>query len=125
MHPTLRFLILFSVLILHAGVARADTAGAIGPVAGLQVNTTSADTYLQFHGRVFVKNPNGALDEYRWGGASCGSKTLTEAQVGALRSALEDKRIVIEPLHLPGQGMIICLVGFTVAPKSSVKLVFP
>lgn len=104
-------------LIAWAGVAAADTTGAVGTVAGLQINTMSADTYLQYHGRVFVKNADGNLDVYHWGGTSCGTRVLTEAQVAVLQQALDNRRMRIEPLHQTGQGNILCLVGVTVVPK--------
>lgn len=126
MRKAARMLALFSTFFLFAGATRADTPGAIGPVAALQVNTTSADTYLQYHGRVFVKNPGGSLDEYRWGGSSCGTKVLNDAAVAALQGALNNKRVQIQPLHVPGQGSVLCLVGFEMVLKPYVKILpFP
>jgi len=103
----------------------ADDIGTVGRVASLQINTTSADIYLQFHGRLFVKNANGALDEYRWGGTSCGTRLLTEDQVAALQRAYDNKRMQIEPISQPGQGNTLCLVGFTLVQKADLKLFTP
>ena len=108
-----------------AGVATADDVGAIGSVAGLQINTTSADTYLQFHGRMYVKNAGGTLDEYRWGGTSCGLRYLSEDQIAALHRALDSKKMQIQPLSQTGQGDAICLVGFTMVPKKNLSLGIP
>jgi hypothetical protein len=112
-------------LIAWGGAARADDVGAIGTPVALQVHTDDADGYLQFHGRLFVKNTGGTLDEYRWGGTSCGSRTLTEAQVASLHRGIDNKRMQIQPIHQPGQGQTLCLVGFELVPKSFVKLVIP
>ncbi len=107
-----------------AGTALADDTGLVGPVVALSTNTNSADQYLQYHGRMFVKNTNGALDEYRWGGTSCGSRTLTEAELAMLQRALERKNMMIEPRSQDGQGQTKCLVGFTLVEKKNLKL-FP
>jgi hypothetical protein len=125
MRTTTRFLVFFSTLIFCAGPASADDIGGVGPVAALQINTTSADTYLSYHGRAFVKNSVGGLDEYRWGGVSCGSRVLTDAQVAALQGALDNKRMRIEPISQAGQGPAICLVGFNLVLKQYLKLVIP
>lgn len=125
MRIAIRTLVLVAALISWAGTARADDVGAVGTVAGLQVNTTSADTYLQYHGRVLVKVSGDQLDEYRWGGTSCGTRVLTEPQVAALQQALGNKRVRIQPLSQDGQGDIICLVGFTIVPKPDLALVLP
>lgn len=122
-----QFMLLVSCLAVLCGArgALADEVGAIGPVAGLQINTTSADTYLAFNGRVYVKNPDGMLDEYRWGGVACSTKVLTVDQVAALQRAMDNKQMQIQPLHLAGQGQIRCLVGFTIVPKKNIALVLP
>ena len=112
-------------VLLGALPAIADDVGEVGTLVGLQVNTTLADTYLQYHGRAFVKVADGTLDEYRWGGTSCNTKVLTENQVAALQRVLDNAKVRIQPLSLPGQGQIICLVGFTVVQKSALKLVIP
>jgi hypothetical protein len=120
-----RWLLLLSALIFFAGTASADTAGVVGSIASLQVNTTSADAYLQYHGRIIVKNVDKNLDEYRWGGTSCGSKVLTEAQVAELHAALDNKKMLIAPLYQAGQGQALCVVGFTLVPKQNLKFVMP
>ncbi len=93
----------------------ADSLGAAGTVDVLDVNSVHADTYLQFHGRVYV-NAGGAVTEYRWGGSSCSNRTLTEGQVAALQRASEAGALVT-PRFLPGQGLNRCLVGFTVRSR--------
>lgn len=104
--------------------ARADEVGTRGTLAALQVNTDSADTFLLFNGRLFVSNLNGNLDEYRWGGASCGSRVLTEEEVATLQRALHSKQVYIQPVYQIGQ-FPTCLVGFTMIPKKSLKLAIP
>jgi hypothetical protein len=127
MRDAARFLfVLGSVLVLCAGGAyAADNVGAVGTLAGLQVNAVTADTFLGYHGRIFVKDSGGDVVEYRWGGTSCGSRVLTEAEVAALQRALNNKQMRIQPLHQDGQGQALCLVGFMLVPKSSVSLVIP
>jgi hypothetical protein len=115
--------LLFTLVWWAGAVDAADTAGTAGTVVGLQVNTTSADAYLQHHGRVFVKDAGGNLTVYHWGGTACGTRLLTEAQVAALQQALGKMRMRIKPLHQAGQGDALCLVGFTLAPPGSVNSV--
>lgn len=122
---TILALLLCFALLLSAGVVSADEEGTLGTLAVLQVNTSSADTYLQYHGRLFVKNVDGVIDEYRWGGASCGSRTLTDEDTSKLQLALHTKQVHIQPLYQAGQGSAICLVGFTLLPKASLKLALP
>jgi hypothetical protein len=125
MRKTIPALFSCFALTFSATLASADDVGTPGTLAALQVTTDSADTHLQFHGRLFVKNVNGNIDEYRWGGTSCGSRTLTEEQTATLQRALHSKQVHIRPLHQDGQGQTICLVGFTLLPKQSLKLSIP
>jgi len=81
-------------------------------------------TSLINHGRLYVKNTNGALDEYRWGGASCGSRVLAEAQFAALQGAQNNKKMTIQPTSQRGQGNVKCLVGFTLVEKKNLELFF-
>jgi len=107
------------------GAAIADEIGDVGPLAGLEVFTTSADSYLASNGLALVKNSSGGLDEYRWGGAACGTRVLTEAEVAALQAALNTKNMFVRPAYQLGQGNLRCLVGFLMVPKSQLKLVQP
>lgn len=104
--------------LLVSSLALADSNGAGGTVTGLDVNTQSADTYLQYHGRAFIRTvvgKNASTAEYRWGGTSCGTRTLDGAQVALLQRALETASPIV-PRYQPGQGDINCLVGFQIAP---------
>ena len=94
-----------------------------GSLVALDVNTPSADTYLQYHGRLFVKDADGNLGEYRWGGISCGSRVLTEDQVALLQRALNNKKMAIEPRTQDGQGIVKCVVGFILAERKNLALV--
>lgn len=94
-----------------------DTQGTSGIVTELEVNTTSADTYLQFHGRVVIASGKtlNSPTEYRWGGTSCGTRVLPDAMLGMLQRALESGAPVV-PRYQIGQGSAKCLVGFKFAP---------
>jgi hypothetical protein len=53
-----------------------------------------------------------ALAEYRWGGTSCGSRTLPDSHVAMLQRALERQGTIVQPRFQIGQGDLKCLVGF-------------
>lgn len=89
----------------------ADQIGPTGRIAALQVSQQSSDTYLQYHGRVFIGKKND-LEEYRWGGLACGTRVLTEHAVLLLQNALANG-LEVEPRYENGQGPSLCLVGFT------------
>lgn len=125
MHRMLGAFLAAFLLVCSITPALADDVGAIVTPIGLQVNTLPGDTYLQFHGRLFVKTAEGTLDEYRWGGVSCGSRVLTEPQVAALQATLNNNKMRLQILSQIGQGDLKCVVGFTAVPKSAVKLVLP
>jgi hypothetical protein len=125
MFVTIRLLAVCGALMVGATAARADDIKPVGALAALQIHSTSADDYLQFHGRIFVKNSDGSLAEYRWGGTSCGLRLLTADQVAALQRGLDNKRILIEPRSQTGQGDLLCLVGFNLVLKPYLDLVIP
>lgn len=104
-------LALVSALAVPAVAHAADEAGASGFIESLQINDDGGTGYLAFHGRIVVAKKN-ASAEYRWGGLSCGSRTLSEGQVSLLTQALANG-LQITPYHVPGQGTTQCLVGFT------------
>lgn len=122
MRRTIGLITLLSALAFCAGTANADDSNLAGSIIALDDNTTSADIYLQYHGRIFVKNSDGVLDEYRWGGTSCGSRTLAEAETAALQRALNTKNMRIVPRSQDGQGSAVCLVGFTLVEKKNLNL---
>ena len=96
------------------GLAHAlDSVGAEGTIAELEVSHTTADTYLQYHGRVVLTSV-GRAAEYRWGGGSCSNKSLSESMVTMLQRAMESGSLVT-PRFQAGQGTNKCLVGFSVA----------
>ena len=99
-------------------IASAEALGTKGTISSLETNTQSADMYLAYHGRMFVlSGSKGATTtaEYRWGGTSCGTRTLSEGQVAMLQRALESGTPVT-PRWQDGQGDVKCIVGFTIAP---------
>ncbi|MBK9036301.1 MAG: hypothetical protein IPL61_34490 [Myxococcales bacterium] len=104
--------LLVLTLALAPAVAHADLIGGTGTAIELEVNHSTADAYLQFHGRL-VLTAAGRDTEYRWGGTSCSNKTLPESQVTMLQRALESATS-ITPRYVSGQGLNKCLVGFTV-----------
>ena len=110
----------------YAGAATAqDDVGAVGPIAGLQINSPHGDSYLISHGRMYVATAGGTLDEYRWGGTSCGTRLLTADEVAALHRALDNKKVQIQPFFQTGQGDIKCLVAFMIVPKKYLSDVIP
>jgi hypothetical protein len=105
-------LALLGVLVAIPSTAlAADQVGPADQIADLQVNQPTSDTYLQYHGRIFIGKGN-KVDEYRWGGLACGSRVLTDHAVMLLHNALASG-LNIEPRYENGQGQSLCLVGFT------------
>ncbi len=125
MPRTLGILLAGLLLACSSSAALADDVSAVVTPVGLQITTQSADTNLQFYGRLFVKAADGTLGEYRWGGVSCGTRVLTEPQVAALQAALNNNKMRLQLLTQIGQGNAVCVVGFTMMAKSAVKLVVP
>ena len=105
------FALVAALVAAPATAHAADESGAEGYVSAVQINNTSADAYLQYHGRLFVRVSKQVVDEYRWGGTSCGSKIVNEAQLSALNLALANG-MKVAPSWRPGQGQTKCLVGF-------------
>jgi hypothetical protein len=112
----LSFLALALTVAIPLTAHAADTNGVEGRVRSVDVIAPSADTFLQYHGRVFVATATG-LDEYRWGGTSCGSRTMSEEMIDLLYKANESAVIRITPVFQDGQGSVKCLVGFTTRNK--------
>ena len=104
-------------LLAMPATALADETGSAGSVSKVEVNTPSADTYLQYHGRVIILTGKSTKTEYRWGGTSCGTKTVPAEMVQTLVEASRNTDLVVTPLFQLGQGDLKCLVGFTVNKK--------
>jgi hypothetical protein len=103
---------LFAVCLLVApATASADENGAPGIAWDLEVLTTSADTYLQYHGRL-VLMVGTTPEEFRWGGTSCGSRTMSDDNVRLLTEAVREG-LQVTPRFQVGQGDAKCLVGFS------------
>jgi hypothetical protein len=99
-------------LAIAPSTAFADELGPAGIATDVEVLTPSADTYLQYHGRLVILVGT-APQEYRWGGTSCGSRTMSADNVRSLITAV-NKGTPITPRFQMGQGTTRCLVGFTV-----------
>jgi hypothetical protein len=52
------------------------------------------------HGRLFVGDSFTGFEEYRWGGTSCGSKTVSAPQLAELQAGMNNPRIMIDPVSL-------------------------
>lgn len=118
---TIRALCVLGALHICVATAAADDVGGVGTLVGLQMNTPSGDAYLQYHGRMVVKSAGG-LDEYRWGGTSCGSRVLTDAEFAVVQRALDNKQLRVRPIYQTGQGLTRCLVGLSLVPSKFLKL---
>ena len=105
------------LMALTATAARAEEDAAPLPLVQLEVNTTSADTYLLYFGRAFTKVSTGVFEEYRWGGTSCGSRVLNDAQIAALQGALDNTNVKVAFRYQAGQGSTKCVVGFALQRK--------
>ncbi len=99
---------------IPASAYAADKSGAEGHAKAIQVNSPSSDAYLQYHGRLFVTTGK-TTSEYRWGGTSCGSRTMTPDMIQLLVDTVHDREAVkIVPTYQDGQGSTKCLVGFSI-----------
>ncbi|MBK7196966.1 MAG: hypothetical protein IPH80_31260 [Myxococcales bacterium] len=92
----------------------ADAVGTTGAIAELEVNHSTAETFLQYHGRVVITDGTRAT-EYRWGGVACSNKALPEGLVTMLHRAMA-AGTPVTPRYQAGQGSNRCLVGFTLTP---------
>jgi hypothetical protein len=108
---------LFLLAVAIPATAFADESGTAGSVSSVEINTPSADTYLQYHGRVVVLTGKSTKTEYRWGGTSCGTRTVSADMIDTLVQAARNDTVVVTPRFQVGQGDAKCLVGFTVAKK--------
>lgn len=115
--PLAAFVSLFLLAVAMPATALADETGSAGSVQIVEINTPSADTYLQYHGRVIVKTGKANTAEYRWGGTSCGSRTVDADLVQVLIQASRNADVVVTPRFQAGQGDVKCLVGLTVTEK--------
>jgi hypothetical protein len=110
-------LFMLAVAVAVPATAFADESGTAGSVDSIEINTPSADAYLQYHGRVVVRTGKSTKTEYRWGGTSCGSRVVPADMVEVLVQASRNDNIVITPRFQIGQGDVKCLVGFNVQEK--------
>lgn len=95
----------------------ADKSGSEGRAKTIEVNAQSSDSYIQYHGRLFVTSGK-TTTEYRWGGTSCGSRTMSPEMVQLLVDIVRDRdEIRISPTYQDGQGSTKCLVAFSLKNK--------
>ncbi len=102
--------------LLATGV-QADVDTEAFPLVFLEVNTQSADTFLQYHGKALTKIATGVYEEYRWGGTSCGTRVLNDDQIAMLQRALDNPNVKVAFRYLDGQGISKCVVGFSLVRK--------
>ncbi len=100
-----------ALLALPVTALAADSTGTRGAVDSVEVFSPSASTFLKYHGRIFVLSGS-KKQEYRWGGTSCGNKTIDTQMVDLLYRAMSSSKIEITPSYKSGQGKTRCLVGF-------------
>jgi hypothetical protein len=76
MRHALRVLLAGALLVCSSTAAIADDViGEVGTPVGLSVNSDDSDTYyLMYHGQLFLKQADGTVQVYRWGGVSCGTR---------------------------------------------------
>lgn len=109
-----------ALVCLPATALAADSTGTSGTLDSVEVYANTADTYLQYNGRIIVTG-GGKSIEYRWGGTSCSNKSLPENMVELLSDTLARRdAVVITPRFQAGQGTNKCLVGFTLTPVAPV-----
>ena len=109
----------FSLLALAAPseALAADQTGSTGAVLRVELNTPSADTYLQYHGKVVIRSGK-TNTEYRWGGTSCGSRVLADDHIDLLVQAARDNdKVTLTPRFQTGQAGAKCIVGFSLMKK--------
>jgi hypothetical protein len=118
---TLVALATLATLSLPVQASAADSTGQKGSIESVEINHSTADTFLQYHGRIVVKNGK-TTTEYRWGGTSCSNKTLPEELVALLYEAFRSRKTThVTPRFQSGQGNNKCLVGFTLANNNTKK----
>lgn len=120
MKRTLVALATLVVLALPTTASASDSTGQKGSIETLELNHSTSDTYLQYHGRIIVKTGKTTTTEYRWGGTSCSNKSLPTELVSLLWEAFRHRKSTsITPRFQSGQGSNKCLVGFTFGKGAS------
>ncbi len=115
-HRSLIAFAALTALTFPATALAADSTGTSGTLESVEINHSTADTYLQYHGRIVIEG-GGRMTEYRWGGTSCSNKTLPLELVAMLWDALAQRdAFTLTPRYQSGQGSNKCLVGFSLAP---------
>ena len=89
-HRSLIAFAALTALTFPATALAADSTGTSGTLESVEINHSTADTYLQYHGRIVIEG-GGRMTEYRWGGTSCSNKTLPLELVAMLWDALAQR----------------------------------
>jgi hypothetical protein len=108
---TFASIVALSLIVAPSIASAADEDGTAGLAYDLQVLTASADTHLQYHGRLILLVGTAQV-EYRWGGSSCGSRTMSEDNIRLMKEAIREG-LTVTPRFQAGQGDSKCLVGFS------------
>lgn len=108
-----------AALSLPATALAADSTGQKGSVESVEINHSTADGYLQYHGRIVIKAGKTST-EYRWGGTSCSNKSLPAELVSLIWDAFQSRKNTnVTPRFQSGQGNNKCLVGLTFDNRKS------
>ena len=91
--------------------ATLNTEQGFGTLQSFRVTDQGADNFSAYRGEIKV-DYSGDVKLYRWGGAACPGKDLSDRNVMVLAEALgDDLKIKVETKL--GAGSNVCLVGFT------------
>ena len=97
------------------GTARAETTPN-STISQVKVVEASNAKHRLFHGAIWLELDK-ATQNYRWGGAHCGSKTLSDINVSLLFAAFRSRHsVMIEyDVNRYKKHAYRCITGFTVA----------
>jgi len=104
-----------SVLVGRAAPARAETTNT-SAIAQLTLLEPGDKNYKLFHGAVWLDYDKASFN-YRWGGAQCAGKDLSETSVQILFAAFRsDYAVTLEYANTELRGKPYrCITGFTVS----------
>ncbi|MBL4686525.1 MAG: hypothetical protein JKY37_18160 [Nannocystaceae bacterium] len=99
---------------LSAAPSQADEGGTRGRIVKLQINTPGSEHHASFHGAITLRQGNGALRRYHWGGSACPGQKLSDSQIAMLAQAHFNRgRTWLAPFFVASEGGDKnCLVAF-------------